>query len=220
MAILVFLLKNRNEEIIYVEKKRSRDNENDDSDDHGDSGSTLSTSFLTDILKSEKDEQKILDKSLHGICKKLEAGIGVIYTYKKSEDKRLLELKSSYALSLGESQTISYELGEGLVGQAAKEQKGLIVDDIPQGYIKIVSGLGSASPTHLLIHPILSEEDLYGVIEIASFTPFDKNHEAFIHNCMTKIMEKLAPKAATSKKVSTAKETPKKETSKGKTKKA
>ena len=59
-----------------------------------------------------------------------------------------------YALSIGESTVIKYEIGEGLIGQSAASGNTLYVDDVPDGYIKIVSGLGSASPQHLLIVPV------------------------------------------------------------------
>jgi len=224
LAVVVILFRNRTEDVIYVEKKRLKDSEDEDGEDDEDVDGQLGISFLTEILKNEKDEQKIIDKSLNGICNKLEAGIGVIYTYEKSKEKKILNMKSSFALSLGESQTLSYELGEGLVGQVAKEKKGLIVDDIPEGYIKIVSGLGSSSPTHLLIEPIEKGKNIYGVIEIASFTPFDKTHETFVKKCVSKMVDKLGAKEATPKTASATKKADsaddKKETSKSKNKKA
>ncbi len=220
MAILVFMYNNKNENIIYVEKKEQKREEKDTDDEESDEDHKLSAAFINDLIKSEKDEQKILDKSLTGICKKVEAGVGVIYTVKKDKSKRLLEMKSTYALSLGESQTLSYEMGEGLVGQVGKERKSLIIDDIPEGYIKVVSGLGSASPTHLFVMPIEHDKNLYGVLEIASFTSFDKSQQSFIKSSMARIMERLHVKKATTsttKKKETATE---KKPAKGKTKKA
>jgi len=219
MAILVFMYNNKNENIIYVEKKEQKREEKETDDKESDEDHKLSAAFINDLIKSEKDEQKILDKALTGICKKVEAGVGVIYTVKKDKSKRLLEMKSTYALSLGESQTLSYEMGEGLVGQVGKELKPLVIDDIPEGYIKVVSGLGSASPTHLFVMPIEHDKNLFGVLEIASFTSFDKSQQSFIKSSMARIMERLhVKKAATAtKKKETTKE---KKPAKGKTKKA
>lgn len=222
LAVLVFMFNNKSEEIIYVEKKNDHKKDEDEEKDE-DTEDHLSVAFLNDLLKSVKDEEKVLDKALTGICKKLDAGIGVIYTYQKGKDKRVLQLKSSFALSLGESQTLSYEMGEGLVGQVAKERKELILDDIPEGYIKVVSGLGSASPTHLMIMPLESNNDLFGVMEIASFTPFDKKHKSFVKNAIGKIMDKLNAESKPAAKTTTKKTpeaTQKKSSSKGKTKKA
>jgi len=223
LGVLVFIFRSKSEDVIYVEKKRISEKGADkqSEEEEGEEGEgEFNTSFLNDIIKSETDEQKLLDKSLNAICKKIEAGIGVIYTYEKEKDKKVLKLKSSYALSLGESQTLKYEMGEGLVGQAAKEMKAIIIDEIPEGYIKVVSGLGSSSPSHLIVHPLELDKKLYGVIEIATFSKVDKQHKTFIQNCMNKVMNKLQSKTAPKASKSTAKkEAPKKET-KGKTKKA
>ncbi len=218
MAILVFMYNNKNENIIYVEKKEQKKKEQKDIDET-EEDHKLSTAFINDLIKSEKDEQKVLDKALVGICKKIEAGVGVIYDVKKDNTKRLLQMRSTYALSLGESQTLSYEMGEGLVGQVGKERKALVIDDIPEGYIKVVSGLGSASPTHLFVMPIEHDKNLFGVLEIASFTPFDKSQQSFIKSSMARIMERIHEKKAPSK-AKKSQSTEEKKPTKGKTKKA
>lgn len=188
LGAMVFLFKNRTDEVIYVEKKKmNKDGYMADDDDNEDE-SALSTVFINKLLKEEKDKDKLLSKALKQMCNKLEAGVGVIYTVKKEDGKNVLSMKSNYALSLAESQELKYEMGEGLVGQAAKERRDFIIDDVPEGYIKIVSGLGSASPTHLLIQPIENHGELYGVIEIASFTSFGKEEQAFVKSCINKIL--------------------------------
>ncbi len=83
-------------------------------------------------------------------------------------------------MNLGESASIEYEFGEGLIGQAAVEGRTLYVDDIPEGYIKIISGLGSASPKHLLIVPVKNQKETLGVIEIASFTDLTEDKRKFV----------------------------------------
>ncbi|MDX1627528.1 MAG: GAF domain-containing protein, partial [Fulvivirga sp.] len=161
LIALVIIFNSKSEEILYVEKSRKTEGK-DQTDEEKEAKDQLSTSFVNDIIKSEKDEDVIFEKTLKGICNKLEAGIGIIYTPSKQKNKRMLEARSTYALSLGESQTITYEMGEGLVGQAAKERKSMIIDDIPEDYIKIVSGLGKSSPTHLLVMPFEHNQQLIG----------------------------------------------------------
>lgn len=103
----------------------------------------------------------------------------------------MVEMKASYALILGESETIRFEYGEGLVGQAALEEKTLIIDDIPEGYVKIVSGLGSATPTHLLVVPVKNGDTLYGVVEIASFTDLGKTDAEMVGAAFRQLTQKL-----------------------------
>ncbi len=63
--------------------------------------------------------------------------------------------------------------GEGLVGQCMLEKRMIILDDIPPNYVRIESGLGDAEPSTLLLAPVLFEDKVLGVIELAMFRPLD-----------------------------------------------
>ncbi|MCF3125035.1 HAMP domain-containing protein [Streptomyces arenae] len=67
----------------------------------------------------------------------------------------------------------------GLVRQAALEKKRILVEEVPPDYIKIHSGLGDAAPATVVIIPILFEDKLLGVIELATFSRFSDVHLAF-----------------------------------------
>ncbi|GAA2588536.1 HAMP domain-containing protein [Actinomadura fulvescens] len=69
--------------------------------------------------------------------------------------------------------------GQGLVGQAAVEKKRLIIVDTPPDYIKISSGLGESSPACVVVLPIVFEDEVLGVIELAAFSRFSDVHLAF-----------------------------------------
>ncbi|MCU1654332.1 MAG: histidine kinase, partial [Pseudonocardia sp.] len=73
-----------------------------------------------------------------------------------------------------------YRLGEGLVGQAALEKKSIVLSDVPKGYLKITSALGSSSPSHVVVLPVLFEDRVLAVIELASFRPFSEVHQGFL----------------------------------------
>ena len=64
--------------------------------------------------------------------------------------------------------------GEGLVGQAALEKKPILINDPPADYIQIASGLGDAAPRNIIVIPVLFEEQVLAVIELASFRPFSE----------------------------------------------
>ena len=145
-----------------------------------------------------QNEQALYNKILSALCQQFEASQAAVYLTKTAEDKRLVELTASYALSMAESQTLAFEFGEGLVGQVAKEGKMLNIDNVPDDYLQIVSGLGSASPSNLLILPLKQEDQVYGVVEIASFKAFSKDDEELAQNAFL-LAQKKAP-AAKSKK--------------------
>ncbi len=75
---------------------------------------------------------------------------------------------------------IQYRIGQSLIGQVAKSKRPIVVDNIPDGYIKISSGLGEASPSSLAVMPILFEDQVLGVVELASFTTFTPIQLAFL----------------------------------------
>lgn len=171
-------LNNRNEIIVYRDKQNTKDT---DSNQNGDeSRTTISLDAVKDGIKSSAKEKEILQTVINVVCKQLDAGQGAVYKIVSKDDKKSIELQSGYALSIGESKTITFDWGEGLIGQSASSAKTLYVDDVPEGYVKIVSGLGIASPRYLLIVPVKNQEQVLGVMEIATFTPLDENQRRFV----------------------------------------
>ncbi|MFI6498531.1 ATP-binding protein, partial [Nonomuraea typhae] len=69
--------------------------------------------------------------------------------------------------------------GPGLIRQAALEKKRILLEDVPAGYIKVHTGLGEAAPASVVVLPILFEDKVLGVIELASFSRFSEVHLAF-----------------------------------------
>ncbi|TMR93924.1 HAMP domain-containing protein [Nonomuraea basaltis] len=69
--------------------------------------------------------------------------------------------------------------GSGLIRQAALERKRILLEDVPAGYIKVHSGLGEAAPASVVVLPIVFEDKVLGVIELASFSRFSDVHLAF-----------------------------------------
>ncbi len=122
------------------------------------------------------NQTQILDKALKALCQQLEISIGVIYHKKNNKgenNQSVLEMISNYALYQTENHITSYNVGEGLVGQVAKNGKLILIDDVPSDYLSVVSGLGKSKPAFLLILPIQNtENEILGAIELASFKTF------------------------------------------------
>ncbi len=72
-----------------------------------------------------------------------------------------------------------FGLGEGLAGQAALERKRIMITDVPPGYLTVGSGLGMSSPVSVVMLPILFEDQVLGVLELASLHEFSDVHLAF-----------------------------------------
>ncbi|RVU16104.1 HAMP domain-containing protein [Streptomyces antnestii] len=96
------------------------------------------------------------------------------------EDAYELRMLGSYGYSMGSMPT-SFRPGETLIGTAAQERRTILVENVPQGYLKIASGLGEAPPAHVIVLPVLFEGTVLGVIELATFQPFTQIQKDFLN---------------------------------------
>ncbi len=191
---LVFALRYKKEVLIFRDRTIEAAKEKKLEAEQG--KTTISLDGVVSSLEQAKTKKEFFEAGIAAICKQLEAGQGAIYSVVEEEGKRSIELIGGYALSVGESTKISYDFGEGLIGQAAVSGRSLYVDDVPEGYIKIVSGLGTASPRYLLIVPVKHNEQVMGVMEIASFTPISDDRRKFSEESAELIASKIFTKAS------------------------
>nr|WP_206314383.1 HAMP domain-containing protein [Streptomyces coryli] len=71
--------------------------------------------------------------------------------------------------------------GETLIGTAAQEKRTILVENVPEGYLKIASGLGEAPPAHVIVVPLIFEGSVLGVVELAAFQPFTQIQKDFLN---------------------------------------
>jgi len=108
---------------------------------------------------------------LAALCPLVGAGHGVLYVNEEGDGLRLL---GGYGYRERKQLRQYFALGEGLVGQCAFEKAPITLIDPPSDYITINSGLGESTPRVIVILPILHNERLLGVLELASFQLFGK----------------------------------------------
>jgi PAS domain S-box-containing protein len=144
---------------------------------------------FSELLRSTNDVSKLSDDVISFIVKYTKSNQGSLFILKSSESEEdaLLELKSVYAYNRKKYETAFVEPGQGLVGQCYLEQNTIRLRQVPQGYVKITSGLGEATPTSVVIVPLKSSEKVYGVLELASFN----NHEDYVIKFLENICEAL-----------------------------
>lgn len=195
ISILLHLFNKNNDEesnVVYIEKFKEKKDSKDiagEVDRDGDVDEELKD--INNKIKKESDNKLKAEKLLSYLADQLEASQGAIYLAEKKNNKNIISLFAAYAFVLPESQTVSYEFGEGLAGQVAKEQKMINISDIPEGYIKILSGLGESNPAHLILCPIMKDKKLIGVAEIASFKAFSKSHELLVEKSLALLANDL-----------------------------
>jgi len=110
-------------------------------------------------------------------------------------NKSYLELVSTYAYDKRKFLHKRIELGEGLIGQAVLEAQTINMTQLPPDYISITSGLGGAPPNALVIVPLKLNEKIFGVLEMASFRPY----EPFEIDFLEKLGESVASSISTAR---------------------
>jgi hypothetical protein len=140
---------------------------------------------IDNILSSGQENSDKIEKILSVICNGLEAGQGI--TYKSIGEANNLKLKACATYAFSSIDKPVFDIGDGMVGLAVKEDRRIDVDNVPDGYINIISGLGKSSPKRLLILPVKKYEEIVGVLELAFFKPLSNKSDRFLQEAALKI---------------------------------
>jgi methyl-accepting chemotaxis protein len=151
---------------------------------------------IGEILRQHADNVETLcEKVIEDVVKYTKANQGFIFVKEVLEDKDVLKLMAGRAWERKKYLQKTIGVGEGLVGQAAREKQTIFLTKVPNNYVNISSGLGEANPQCILIVPLKSEEEVVGIIEFASF----KVYEDFEIRFLEKVGESIASTILTTK---------------------
>lgn len=144
---------------------------------------------FNNVLKSEGEEVSAMgDKILKLMVSCLNANQGALYVLTKADGEEYLERISTYAYHKKRFVDHKVLIGNGLVGQCFLEKATMYLKEVPKDFIKITSGLGEATPRHVLIVPLKIRENVVGILEIASFEELERHQIEFTE----KIAENIA----------------------------
>lgn len=124
----------------------------------------LSASIVGDLRL-----EQLGDQVLKYIAEYLDAHAGAFFALDAGRFRRT----ATYGIPAGSSVPQSFEPGDGLLGQAAKDGRTFIIDSVPDGYLTVGSALGKSPPRHLLVAPVRSDGVVNGVIELGFVHPID-----------------------------------------------
>lgn len=134
----------------------------------------------------------IVTNTLNALAKRLSGVAGASYLCKEENGVRFAELVTGFALPLSESDVVRFNYGDGMVGQVAKNGSAIYLDDIPDGYFQVVSGLGQASPKFIVLLPIKKNNEVKGVIELATFKSISNQERQIAEKFVGEIGEKMS----------------------------
>jgi hypothetical protein len=150
---------------------------------------TLNLNRLSEDIKGFKNWEDFGSILLKAISNQIEIVVGIVYYYSPAD--KLYKPAAEYAYYSTEP-PLDFEKGSGLAGQVVKDKKSLFINNIPEGYVQVISGLGSHKPKYLAIIPIIDKEEVIGVVEIATF----KSIEAGVVRRADEIAEFFGKKAS------------------------
>lgn len=144
---------------------------------------TEGISLFSEIVRQHQDNMEMLSDTLTSqIAKYLKANQVYLYFVSDNDDndELILELFGCYAYDKKRYVEKTIEIGQGLVGQTYLEKSTNYLTKIPDNYVTITSGLGEATPNCLVIVPLKFNDAVEGILEIASFKPFQQHEIDFL----------------------------------------
>ena len=126
------------------------------------------------MLQGQRDLATVSSMILSELAPLVSAQHGVFYTLTSDDPggEPVLRYQAGYGYTERKHLANEFRLGEGLVGQCAREKQRILLTDVPGDYVTINSGLGASSPLNIIVLPILFEGSVRAVVELASFSRF------------------------------------------------
>ncbi len=153
-------------------------------------------SKFSDILRNNiSDIRKLSNAVMDSLVPYINVNQGGIFirtTMPDDDSTECFELYAVFAYGHQRFHKRTLRLDEGMIGACAMEQQTIILNNIPEDYTEISSGLGTAKPKCLMFVPLKYNEHLYGVMEFASFKTFEPYQIQFVERISDNIASTIA----------------------------
>ncbi|GAB4488050.1 MAG: hypothetical protein OHK0045_09350 [Raineya sp.] len=156
--------------------------------------SNTGLTIFVEILRQNNDDlKKLAYNVLVELIHYVEAAQGGIYIIdEESEEQIFAELVAAYAFNKQKFLNLKIYPHEGVIGQVLIDKETIYLDDVPEDYADITSGLGGANPRSVLIVPLKLNEKLVGIVELTSFQKFEKYKIEFIERLSNNIASTIS----------------------------
>lgn len=140
---------------------------------------------LSKALTGDLSSAQLADIAISILGRYLQAGRGVFYAY--NQQSQVLELIGSYMYSERNQLGSSFKLGEGAIGQVAREKKPIFLTTLNLNQAPIVTGTSSSPPLYTYTYPLLRENSLLGGLELSGFDAFDDLKLRFLQEAVNTV---------------------------------
>jgi HAMP domain-containing protein/CheY-like chemotaxis protein/signal transduction histidine kinase len=140
---------------------------------------------FTAMLQGQRELTAVGRMLLSELAPLVNAQQGVLYQM-DSEESNSMVLLSAYATT-DDGHLGKIKVGEGLIGQCAAEKRRMLITDLPRHTAPIRSGLFEAIPQNVIVLPVLFEDQVKAVIELATLSTFTASHLAFLEQLTSSI---------------------------------
>ncbi|MEU6546258.1 HAMP domain-containing protein [Streptomyces sp. NPDC046859] len=142
---------------------------------------------ISGLMQGHRDLPVVAELIMDELAPLVSAQYGAFYAAEDGDRGPELRLVGSYGYPDATDRPERIRVGRSLLGQAARNRRTVSVEELPEDYVTISSGLGQTAPRALVVLPIVVEDQVLGVIELASVTRFTQIHQDFLAQLMPTI---------------------------------
>ncbi len=142
---------------------------------------------FTNMLQGQRDLTTVGRLLLSELTPLVNAHQGVIYQMETDEETPSLNLLSAYADDGANGHPRTLNLGEGLIGQCAVDKRRMLITEMPESAVPISSAMFKVKPRNNIVLPVLFENQVKAVIELASIQEFTALQTMFLEQLTTSI---------------------------------
>ena len=145
------------------------------------------------LRRNNNDLKQMAYEIIIELIKYIRANQGGVFLLEESKSgEKYFMQTAAFAYDRKKFANKRVEWGEGLIGTCALERKSIYLTEVPDSYLNITSGLGKANPRSVLIVPLHFNNEIHGIIELASFEKFEKFEIEFVERIAESTASTLA----------------------------
>jgi hypothetical protein len=161
--------------------------------DHISNWTSEGIAHFAEILRSERENVSELSFIIiRELVIFLNVEMGTIFLTTDGEgEEKMVETIAGYAYDRRKYINKKFAFGEGLPGTCALEKEKIYINELPEDYSDIISGVGQTKPGYVLLVPLKTGEEIFGILELASFRALEKHELAFVDQLAESIASTL-----------------------------